>query len=59
MMVGQNPGMADLAAVLTGAEMSYVPTCTVMGLGLDVASWGDVVPGCGILRLKIILKEMA
>ncbi len=54
MMVGHNPGMADLAAVLTGAEVGHVPTCTVMGIGLDVARWGDVAPGCGIQWLKIV-----
>jgi len=54
MMVGHNPGIADLAAVLTGAEVGHVPTCTVMGLGLDVASWSDVTPGCGDQWLKIV-----
>jgi len=54
MMVGHNPGMADIAAILTGKEVGHVPTCTVMGLGLDVANWGDVAPGCGIQGLKIV-----
>lgn len=58
MMVGHNPGMADMAAVLTGKGVGHVPTCTVMGLGLDVASWGDVAPGCGIQWLKIVPKAI-
>jgi len=58
MMVGHNPGIADVAAVLTGAEVGHVPTCTVMGLGLDVASWGDVTPGYGIQWLKIVPKSI-
>jgi len=56
MIVGHNPGIAEVAAVLTGGEVGHVPTCTVMELGLDVASWDDIVPGCGTLRLKIVPK---
>jgi len=52
MMVGHDPGIADVATVLTGAEVGHVPTCTVMELGLDVAIWGDVAPGCGMLKFK-------
>jgi len=58
MMVGHNPGMADMAAVLAGAGVGRVPTCTVMGLGLDVASWGDVAPGCGSQWFKIAPKSI-
>jgi len=58
MMVGHNPGMADMAAVLTGKVVGHVPTCTVMGFGLDVASWSDVAPGCGIQWLKIVPKAI-
>ncbi len=59
MMVGHSPAIADIAAVLAGEEVSHVPTCTVMELDLDVASWSDVAPGCGALRIKIVPKAMA
>ncbi len=52
MMVGHDPGIADVATVLAGADVGHVPTCTVMELGLDVASWSDVAPGCGVLRFR-------
>ncbi|MDQ6959971.1 MAG: histidine phosphatase family protein [Mariprofundaceae bacterium] len=58
MMVGHNPGIAEAAAVLTGEWVGHVPTCTVMELGLDVASWRDVAPGCGKLRLKVVPKVL-
>jgi len=58
MMVGHNPGMADMAAVLTGAGVCHVPTCTVMGFSLDIASWGDVAPNCGIQQFKIVPKDI-
>ncbi|MDQ6959747.1 MAG: histidine phosphatase family protein [Mariprofundaceae bacterium] len=58
MMVGHNPGMADMAAVLTDAGVCHVPTCTVMGFSLDIVSWGDVVPNCGIQQFKIVPKDI-
>ncbi len=58
MMVGHNPGIADMAAVLTGAVADHVPTCTVMELRLDVTRWRDVQPGCGTLRLSISPKAI-
>ncbi len=58
MMVGPAPGIADVATVLTGADVGHVPTCTVMGLDLDVASWSDVAPSCGALRLKTVPKAV-
>jgi len=58
MMVGHNPGMADMAAVLTGAGVCHVPTCTVTGFSLDIASWGDVASNCGIQQFKIAPKDI-
>jgi len=58
MMVGHNPGMADMAAALTGAGVCHMPTCTVMGFSLDIASWGDVAPNCGIQQFKIVPKNI-
>lgn len=58
MMVGHNPGMADIAAVLTGENVGHIPTCTVMGLNLDVASWDDVAQSCGTQWLKIVPKAI-
>jgi len=57
MMVGHNPGIAEITAVLTQMETN-VPTCTVMELGLDVIGWNNVVPGCGTLRFRITPKAI-
>jgi len=58
MMVGHNPGIAAMAAVLTGEGVGHVPTCSVLGLGLDVESWSDVAPGCGTLRFSLSPKAI-
>jgi len=58
MMAGHNPGMADIAALLIGGNIGHVPTCAVLELGLDVASWRDVAPGCGALRFRSSPKSI-
>jgi len=59
MMVGHNPSIADVAAVLTGEGVGHVSTCTVMELDLDVASWSDVAPDCGVLRFRHSPRNLA
>jgi len=58
MMVGHNPGIADVAAALTGEPVGHVPTCAVMDIALDVRCWADVLPESGILIAKSMPKEI-
>jgi len=58
LMIGHNPGIAEVAVMLTGRTVGHVPTCAVMELDMDVTSWRDVKPGCGILGFKAVPKEI-
>lgn len=49
MLVGHNPGLEELLAMLTGAAET-LPTCAVARVDLDVESWSDAGPGSGVLR---------
>jgi len=53
MMVGHNPGIAELAAILTDEHMADVPTCTVIAIELNVKRWCDVMPACGTHIFRI------
>lgn len=58
LLVGHNPGCAELAARLTGFGDRYAfarmttkyPTCGLAVLDLDVESWADIVERCGRLE---------
>lgn len=58
MLVGHNPSIADIAGILTGKSVGHVPTCTVIELGLDVASWSSVTPCCGVMRFRCSPKGL-
>ncbi len=47
-LVGHNPAVEDLTEALTGGRTRY-PTAALGTVELDVASWSEVVPGCGRL----------
>jgi phosphohistidine phosphatase len=49
MLVGHNPGLTDLANVLTGEEIENVPTAGVVDVTFTAESWRDVAPGGGAL----------
>ncbi len=44
---GHNPGFTDCANRLTNGNISNVPTCGVVGISFDVASWKDLQFGQG------------
>jgi len=58
MVVGHNPGIAEVAGTLMGESAGDVPTCTVMGFSLGVTCWSAVVPGCGMLQFKVAPKTI-
>ncbi len=58
MIVGHNPGIAELALLLSGGGVGHVRTCAVLGLLVDADSWADVAPGCGQLCLEIGPKKI-
>jgi phosphohistidine phosphatase len=46
-LVGHNPGLSELAELLTDAGIGDIPTCGIVTIELDVERWRDAVPGCG------------
>lgn len=49
MIVGHNPGMEGIVRQLTGRSEA-MPTAALAVIDLDVGSWQNIEPGCGILR---------
>ena len=47
MLFGHNPGFTNLANVLTGETLGNIPTCGIIKINFDVASWQEVMPGTG------------
>jgi phosphohistidine phosphatase len=46
-LVGHNPGFSDLAEYLSDFGSGTMATCSVMAIGFDVDSWGNVDQGSG------------
>jgi len=49
MIVGHNPGLTDLANMLTRSSIDNVPTCGVAVIRFSFGEWSDVAPGNGKL----------
>ncbi|SEG75874.1 SixA phosphatase family protein [Marinobacterium lutimaris] len=47
MLVGHNPGIAELAACLCGTAPQHFPTSCVQHLILNVLSWSELAESCG------------
>lgn len=50
MLVGHNPGLADLGHYLSGESFEHFPTAAVAHLMLDVRSWSELAENCGRLQ---------
>ena len=57
MLIGHNPGFAELLAFLTG-EARAMPTCALAKIKLEVASWKDARGGEGSLKLFLTPKGL-
>ena len=46
-IVGHNPGITDLACILSGQDIGNMPTCAIVTLDFDIADWSalGVMPG--------------
>lgn len=47
MLVGHNPGIAELGAYLSGSPLPHFPTSCVQHLMLNVLSWTELAESCG------------
>jgi len=50
-LVGHNPGITDLANLLTGEGIDNIPTCGVVRISFDMKDWGSLGPRSGCLEL--------
>ncbi|SFX01684.1 SixA phosphatase family protein [Marinospirillum alkaliphilum] len=48
-LVGHNPGLSDLTALISGQPMDYFPTSAFAHLSLDLEHWSTLTAGCGKL----------
>jgi len=48
MLVGHNPGLTQLAELLTKEQIDNIPTTGIFAVGLDIESWGQAAEGSGI-----------
>jgi phosphohistidine phosphatase len=53
MLFGHNPGLTNFANVLGNKFISEMPTCSVIGIKLDIKNWSETERHCG----KIFLFE--
>jgi phosphohistidine phosphatase len=57
MLVGHNPGMEEMLALLT-RETRHMPTCALARIDLDGASWKEVGRGMGKLEWFVTPKDL-
>lgn len=57
MLVGHNPGMEELLALLTH-ETRQMPTCALARISLEGVSWKDVGRGSGKLEWYVTPKDL-
>ena len=50
MIFGHNPGLTNLANVLTGDTLGNIPTCGIIKINFDVDTWQEVAPGTGTME---------
>ena len=57
MLVGHNPGLEELLAILTG-EPQRMPTAALACIKLGIEGWSEVTPGAGTLQWIVKPKEL-
>ncbi len=57
MLVGHNPGLAELLAILTG-EPHHMTTATLACIDLSIEKWSEVTSGAGKLQWIVKPKEL-
>ena len=57
LIVGHNPGMAELVRILTG-ESHSIPTAALSMISLSIGNWSDIAVNCGTLEFVIRPKDL-
>ena len=57
MVVGHNPALEELTAVMCGQSPKY-PTAALGTIDLSIERWDEVSPGCGTLAAFVIATQL-
>jgi phosphohistidine phosphatase len=57
MLVGHEPGMSSLIALLTGETVRF-PTAAVARIDLRIDDWAEIAPMCGTLALLQLPRDL-
>lgn len=57
LLIGHNPGIADLIRILTG-ESHEIPTAALSQINLSIEHWSEIAPECGKLEYVIRPKDL-
>ena len=59
MVVGHNPGISELAVLLTGdRSLQWLPTGAVIGMKIEGKRWKEIGPGAGKVFLRLYPREL-
>ena len=58
LMIGHNPGLHDLLGVLAPPGPEAFPTGALAELGLAIATWDEVSPGCARLEELVLPRSL-
>ncbi len=58
LLVGHNPAMLELTALLASTGPAAFPTGALAGVGLRIEHWKDVRPGCGVLDQFVVPRSL-
>ena len=50
-LVGHTPAISEFAGLLLNEPHIGFPTCTVLQVELDIATWGELAPGVGVMGM--------
>ena len=59
LLIGHNPGMHDLASLVAPPGPDLFPTAALAELRLEVETWPEARPGCGLLQRLVLPRELA
>ena len=59
LVIGHNPGISELAVLLTGdRSLEWLPTGAVIGMKIKGKGWKEIAPGDGELFLRLYPREL-
>ena len=59
LLIGHNPTLHELTTVLAPPGPEAFPTGALAGLRLEIDSWADLRPGCGVIEAFVVPRSLA